>query len=100
MSWLSITRREAEAEDCIITDRQLPDHPPLAWTDNVQYFEDEVDVRTFKIIQKALWGITSIYLTTEREALGCIVAFRSVSGLSGLRTSDVQNIMDECLFRQ
>lgn len=52
MSWLSITRREAEAEDCIITDRQLPDHLPLAWTDDVQYFDDRVDVRTFKLYKR------------------------------------------------
>lgn len=30
---------ELEAEDRIITRRQLPDCPRLAWTDNVQYFE-------------------------------------------------------------
>lgn len=44
MSRLSITGRErergreAEAEDCIMTDRQLPDHPPVAWTDKRSIF--------------------------------------------------------------
>lgn len=45
----------------------------------------------------ALWDTTSIHLTTENEAHGRITALRSVSGLSGLRKSAVQNETDECL---
>ncbi|TNN86782.1 hypothetical protein EYF80_002965 [Liparis tanakae] len=35
MSGLSITRREAEAEDRLVTGRQLLDHPAVAETDNM-----------------------------------------------------------------
>lgn len=37
---LSVTRREAQAEERLITDRQLLGHPAVAWTENVRYFED------------------------------------------------------------
>lgn len=40
MSRCSVTRREAQAVGCLITDRQLPGHPAVAWTENVRYFED------------------------------------------------------------
>lgn len=36
----TITKREPEADDCLITDSQLPDHQAAAWTENVRYLED------------------------------------------------------------
>lgn len=49
----TITKREPEADDCLITDSQLPDHQAAAWTENVRYLEDAVDVRTCKLYTRS-----------------------------------------------
>lgn len=85
MSRLSITGREAAAEDRLVTDRQLPDHPPVARTDNVRYLTMAVDVRTSKLYTRILGDDASIHLATEHKAQGDIVSLRSLSVWCELR---------------